>query len=299
MGDPDFMTMAEWARENKRRGGVVIRPHYPYSGYTEDPVLVLKGLVDALEIWGLGGDGLGVQDWYGYLNCGYRVALAGGTDKMGAGCAMGGMRAYARIDADRPFDYDNWADAVRAGRTFSTSGPLIDIAAGGYNIGDTIELPPSGGTIDVIARAESTAPLAKIEIVHNGVVVATERAPKGATELCAAAKLSVSGSGWIAARCSTRATRTAGPAPAHTSPVYIQCGDSRPFDAPAAQHMLALVEGGMEYLQTLSTPFDEASRDRMLTMFREARQELMHRLVTEGNRQLHHGDGLYHTHHGR
>ncbi len=50
VGDPDFRLLAEWAAENKRKGGVVIRPHYPYCGHTEDPVPILQGLVDALEI---------------------------------------------------------------------------------------------------------------------------------------------------------------------------------------------------------------------------------------------------------
>ncbi|KKK94717.1 hypothetical protein LCGC14_2680060, partial [marine sediment metagenome] len=84
LGDPDWMTLADWARENKRKGGVVIRPHYPYCGHTEDPVPILAGLVDALEIGGLRGTDFAVQEWYRYLNCGYRVAVVGGTDKMSA-----------------------------------------------------------------------------------------------------------------------------------------------------------------------------------------------------------------------
>ena len=43
IGDPDFVSLAEWALENKRKGGVVIRPHFPYCGYTEDPVFHHQG----------------------------------------------------------------------------------------------------------------------------------------------------------------------------------------------------------------------------------------------------------------
>ena len=69
--------------------------------------------------------------WYRYLNCGYRVAAVGGTDKMSAGMPVGGVRTYARLDRNRPFNFGNWAEAVRKGRTFTTSGPLIDLTVVG------------------------------------------------------------------------------------------------------------------------------------------------------------------------
>jgi len=296
LGDPDFLAMAEWALENKRKGGVVIRPHFPYCGYTEDPVPILKGLVDALEIRGLRGEDFPTQEWYRYLNCGYRVAVAGGTDKMGAYAPLGWLRTYALLDTDRPFDYDNWADAVRAGRTFSTTGPLIDMTVEGKQVGDAMQLPGSGGTLEVAAHAESAWPLGKIELVYNGRVVAAEQAARGAGALRVRARVKVTGSGWIAARCSGWERHPGGYIAAHTSPVYLKCGETRAFDGPAAQHMLALVEGGIEYLQTLSTVFDESSRKRMVKLFKEARQELQGRLLVEANHPLHHGSGAYHTH---
>jgi len=296
VGDPDFLAMAEWARENKRKGGVVIRPHYPYCGHTEDPVPILKGLVDALEINPGRDGGFPVQEWYRYLNCGYRVAVAGGTDKMGAYCPLGWMRTYALTDPNRPFTYDNWAAAVRAGRTFGTTGPLINLRADGKRIGDTIEVSASGGTIEVDAQAESFWPLGTIEIVHNGRAVASERASRGAKKLRVRTKVKASRSGWIAARCSGYSRHPGRYIAAHTSPIYIKCGDTRAFDGPAAEHMLALVEGGIEYLQTLSTAFDEKSKKRMVKLFKEAQQELGGRLVVEGGHTHHHRSGQYHTH---
>ena len=301
LGDPEFMAMAEWARENRRKGGVVIRPHFPYCGNTEDPVPILAGLVDALEVHELRGKDFPTQEWYRYLNCGYRVAVAGGTDKMGAYCALGWLRTYALTDPNRPLDYDNWSAAVRAGRTFSTSGPMIDITVDGRGMGEVIDLPASGGTLEVQAQAQCVWPLGQIEIVHNGRVAAVEKAPQGAAKrLKISAKVPVRGSGWIAARCSGHDKHPGGYVAAHTSPVYVQCPGSRAFDGPAAEHMLALVEGGMEYLQTLSTAFDESSRKRMVKLFKEAQRELKGRLVVEADHTHHHGRGPYHTHgHGQ
>ncbi|MBM4041499.1 MAG: hypothetical protein FJ290_23605 [Planctomycetes bacterium] len=296
VGDPDFMALAEWARENKRKGGVVIRPHYPYCGHTEDPVPILKGLVDALEIRNLRGTDFPTQEWYRYLNCGYRVAVCGGTDKMGAYCPLGWMRTYALLDPQRPLDYDAWAAAVRAGRTFSTTGPLIDMQVDGHRVGDTITMNASGGTLEVQAMAEAVWPLGGIEIVQAGRVVASERGGKGVRQLRAAAKVRVERSGWLAARCFGLEGHPGAYLAAHTSPVYVKVGDTRAFDGPAAEHMLALVEGGVEYLNTLATAFDEASRKRLVGLYKEAQAELRGRLLVEAKHPHHPGSGAYHTH---
>ena len=296
VGDPDFMALAEWARENKRKGGVVIRPHYPYCGHTEDPVPILKGLVDALEIRGLRGSDFPTQEWYRYLNCGYRVAVCGGTDKMGAYCALGWLRTYALLDPQRPLDYEAWAEAVRAGRTFSSTGPLIDLRVDGHRVGDTITMNASGGTLEVQATAEAVWPLGGIEIVEDGRVVASERGGKGVRRLRAAAKVRVARSGWLAARCFGLEGHPDAYLAAHTSPVYVRVGDTRAFDGPAAEHMLGLVEGGIEYLNTLATAFDEASRRRLVKLYKEAQAELRGRLLVEAKHPHHPASGAYHTH---
>jgi len=307
LGDPEFLTMAEWALENRRKGGIVIRPHFPACGFTEDPVSILQGLVDALEVKDVRPDDFAVQEWYRYLNCGYRVAVCAGTDKMSASAALGWRRTYARLDPDHPFTYDAWAEAVRAGRTVATTGPLIDLCVEGRGIGETIELPASGGTLEVRATAECFAPLSALELVHNGKVVSqaahrpATRAPKGAKRLELTEKIRVSGTSWIAARCAGPGPLRGRPHPAaymaaHTSPVYVNCPGSRLFDGPAARHMLALVEGGTEYLNALATVFDEASRKRMVKLFNQARQELRGRLVVEAKHTPHYGAEQYHTH---
>jgi len=253
--------------------------------------------VDALEIGGLRGSDFSTQEWYRYLNCGYRVAVCGGTDKMGAYCALGWRRTYALTDPKRPFTYANWTKAVRAGRTFSTNGPLIDLVVDGRRIGDTIDMSRRGGTVEVVAEAECVWPLGVIEIVHNGRVVADTRSTRGAKKLRVATKLKLDGSGWIAARCAGCDRHPGGYIAAHTSPVYVRCDNHRLFNGPAAEHMLALVEGGMEYLNNLATAFDEPSRKRMVKLFEQAQAELKGRLVLEGGHTHHHGHGPYH-HHG-
>ena len=278
VGDPDYRALTEWAEECKAKDGVVVRPHFPYCGFTEDPVLAVMGVVDALEIRQNRGGGFPLQEWYRYLNNGYRVAVAGGTDKMGAYCALGSLRTYALLDRNRAFTYDSWAKAVRAGRTISTNGPLLDMWVDGKHIGDTIKMPSGGGTVEVRAVAESAWNVGELEIVLNGRVVAREVARKGDPKLGVSAKVSVPGSGWIAARCGGLSRTPAQYMAAHTSPVYIQCGGETPFDGPALEHMLNLTRGGIEYLETISTRFDDREQERMIRLYRKVERHLKKRI---------------------
>jgi len=296
MGDPEFRTLIEWAQECKRKDGVVIRPHFPYCGFTEDPALAVTGAMDAVEI-AVGPhpqSGFAVQEWYRYLNNGYRVAVVGGTDKMGAYRALGHLRTYAQLDPQSVFTYENWARAIRAGRTYSTTGPLLDLTVEGRRIGETIRLPASGGRLQVEAVAESAWPLGRIEIVQNGRVVASESSrpferhqggPEhgrvgraGARKIVVSARLSFTGSGWIAARCGGAERTPAGYMAAHTSPVYVACGRDKAFDGPALEHMLTLTRVGIEYLETISTRFSDKDQERMIRVYREVERRLMRRL---------------------
>ncbi len=76
----------------------------------------------------------------------------------------------------------------------------------------------------------------------------------------------------------------------------IRCGDTGAFDGHSVEHMIALVEGGMEYLNTIATMYDKATQKRMVKQFKEVQQELKVRLVREASHTHHHGQGLYHTH---
>ncbi|MEW6754276.1 MAG: CehA/McbA family metallohydrolase [Candidatus Latescibacterota bacterium] len=278
VGDPDYRALTEWAQECRAKDGVVIRPHFPYCGFTEDPVLAVKGVVDALEIRQNRDGGFPLQEWYRYLNNGYRVAVAGGTDKMGAYCALGNLRTYAFVGTDEPLTYEAWARAVRAGRTVSTNGPLLDLRVDGRQAGEAIAMGADGGTVEVQVVAECAWEVGSVEIVHNGAVVAREEEPAGAERICLAARIPVQGSGWLAARCSGVGNTPASYLAAHTSPVYVQCGERVAYDGPALQHMLNLTRGGIEYLQTLSTCFDDREQERMIRLYREVEEHLQERL---------------------
>jgi hypothetical protein len=142
IGDPVANLMAEWADRCHAGGGIAVSPHFPFP-YGEIAADIVLDKLDAIEIFGFAAapDGPRIRDWYRFLNCGYQVPAVGGTDKMSAGTPLGAVRTYARLASDAPFGFDAWADAVRSGRTFVTSGPLLELSVEGEGPGGQLRLP--------------------------------------------------------------------------------------------------------------------------------------------------------------
>jgi hypothetical protein len=286
LGDPDMLALTEWAEICKEREGVVIRPHFP-SPICEEPVYFALGQLDGAEVRQFANPDSGSLDefcfreWYRYLNCGYRVAAVGGTDKMSAGMPVGGVRTYALLDKNDEFTFENWGKAVRAGRTFTSSGPLMEFEVDGRAIGDEIRMPSGGGTVEVAARASSAWPIHRLEVVVNGKVVASSTSADGARKMSLRRKIKVPGSCWIAARCGSRImVQHVWPIHlgAHTSPVYVICGGEEIFSPSDASYMLTLIDGGLTYLDTLSVRYDEERHRRMKAVYGRARARIHERL---------------------
>jgi hypothetical protein len=286
VGDPDERTLAEWADECRAKHGVVVRPHFPQPN-VENPADIVLGKFDALEIRSYSAPGSGpldeytLREYYRYLNCGYRVACVGGTDKMSAGMPVGGVRTYAQLDAERPFDFDNWAEAVRAGRTFSTSGPLISLKVEGRGLGSEIMLSGGRGTVEVHAVAECAWPMTRLDVVVNGQVVATAASKAGVRRLELRDRVAVIGTSWVAARCgSNLKVQHCWPifVAAHTSPIYVVVPGTDLFSPSDAAYMLTLIDGGLTYLDTLSVRYDEKRHREMKAVYKHAREHLLGRL---------------------
>ncbi len=250
-------TLSYWADACHAQGGTVVIPHIPNPN-CEPAVLIATDRADAVEM--LVHSEYNHLEYYRYLNCGYRLPLAGGTDKMSSDVPVGIYRTYAHIPPDEPFTYDNWCKALRGGNTFLSAGPIIRFTVNGRPIGDTVSLPGNGGTVEIEASADSTLPIHTLEIVRQGRVVASAEEREGARRLSLRTSLKIEGHTWLAARC-------AGPnytsiphhdgwrrgIMAHTSPVYVACGGPYwLFDVENAQYMLSLIEGGLSYIKRRS-----------------------------------------------
>jgi hypothetical protein len=224
LGDPLWNTLAAWSDDCRKRQGLVISAHFPYPA-GEVAADIILGKTDALELYPDFGEEFNNPRflyWYRCLNCGYRLPVVGGTDKMTATKFVGANRTYADLGQEE-FNFANWSRAVRQGKTFMTSGPLLLFRADGHAPGGELTLGSSGGTVEVQAEAKCIVPLHRLEIVLNGQVVASREAADGQREATLKEKIQVPGAGWLAARCCARrglGTSWANML-AHTSPVYV------------------------------------------------------------------------------
>ncbi len=251
------VTMSDWADQTHEQGGTVVIPHLPNPN-GEPATLIATGRADAVEM--LRHAEFNHHEYYRYLNCGYKLPLVGGTDKMSSDVPVGIYRTYAKLGPNEEFNYDTWCAAVTAGRTVHSGGPMLKFSVDGHEIGDTVSLPGNGGTVEVEAEAESIFPIHCLQVVQEGRVVAETSEATGARKLHLKAPVQVSGHSWLAARVS-------GPnyasVPhydgwgrgifAHTSPVYIACGGEWwMFNQDTATYMLTLVDGCIEYIRNTS-----------------------------------------------
>jgi hypothetical protein len=171
--------------------------------------------VDFAEI--LQFNNLGTGLYYDFLNLGCKLTASSGSDVPWGG-TIGEVRAYAFV-GKKPFSADAWFDAFRRGRTFTTSGPMLELHVDDALPGDEIRLK-SDHKLRIRARAwgdaKRMAPV-KLEIVRHGDVIrSAESTDPQKPEVRLDFVVDAGFGGWIAARA-----RGGEGTSAHTTPVYV------------------------------------------------------------------------------
>ncbi len=290
LGDPVEILLTEWARQCKTQGGLVVIPHFP-NPRLEAAATIVSEVADAIEMtsWGhlYGGiDPYSLADWYRYLNCGYRVPIVGGTDKMSANTPIGGVRTYARIAVDQPFTYDTWMEAVCRADTFVTYGPLLELNVDGQPMGSCIKMLASGGTVDVTWQVASvTIPMSRVELIVNGEI--RESVAVSTEEGSGHWSVKVDQSSWLALLVRGHYADKSEIITAHSSPVMIDVGGSAIPAAADAVTILEQIEGALAYLDTVGTRADDIAYKRMRLVLESAHRRLHNRM---------HELGYYHDH---
>jgi TolB protein len=189
--------------------------------------------------------------YHRFLNAGFRLPATGGTDNfpdVWRDPPPGTDRTYARVEG--PLSVDSWLEAVRAGRTFATTGPLVLLDVEGKGPGEELRLwAGAPDSVRVRVRCASVAPLDLLDLYVNGEVAAELAPPRPGTgagaptalEVCLDRKVSVPRGGWIAAVVRGPTSRYLGDshAFAHTSPVYVVRDDEPPFRSEVDARFLA------------------------------------------------------------
>ena len=214
------------------------------------------------------------------------MPVVGGSDKMAASSLLGGIRTYAHL-GERPFTYEDWMAAVKAGNTFVTVGPLLDLTVDGQVPGGRLTLPASGGTVDVVWQVASVSlPIDQVEIVVGGLVAEQVNVGRQLTA-SGNATLPITDSTWIALRVRGSYRGRHGEIAAHSSAVQVLVGDRPLCAAPDALAVLEQIEGAIAYVDTLA-PRSEARRFKQLRATLEAAHNRLHQRL--------HQQGIYHRH---
>jgi Tol biopolymer transport system component len=210
---PDNNTVADLAhRQNALVGWV-----HPYDKAPDPendsvltnalPIAVALGKMDYYEVSGFADYRETQQVWYRLLNCGFRLAAAGGTDAMANYASLRGPVGLNRVyvltaegadgDAARR---DRWLQGLKAGTSMATNGPVLSLDLSGQLPGSLLTLPAGEHTLGFEGFMRSIVPVDHLEVVVNGEVVQTIRLEEGRNSATFKSEITLAQSGWVLLR---------------------------------------------------------------------------------------------------
>jgi hypothetical protein len=212
--------------------------------------------------------------YYRFLNCGFKLAVTGGTAMGVMPAPLGYCRTYAKLEG--PLTEASYLKAIRAGRTFATCGPMLILTANGLDSGATIQyMTGKSEPIQIKAELNSIQPFSSLELIHNGKIVGQtnldNKFPSPLLRHSIELKLRPKRSGWVV----TRAIFTAPDGclrQAHTSPVYITVDGKPTASKQDAEYMICWIDRLMEVSEKPGRYPSDEEREKAQAVFREAQQ---------------------------
>jgi hypothetical protein len=299
--------------ETHRQNGHVTWAHFAQWPGLEGPLAILNGKVDAVELlcnvmpfhFAMKPfadvipdfhNNSGLRIWYRLLNCGLRIPLSAGTDKMNNFVTVGGNRVFARVDG--AFNYQSWIDAVNAGRTFVSNSPFLFLDVNGREPGDDYNIQ-RGQPVTVTAKVWSQFPLDRLEIIANGEMIAetviSHDSEYAEVEITVTPQTSM----WFAARAyryyhlqeeaginfgqprkqgngATTLNRWYGTLRpetpfAHTSPVWCAVNNQAVRSAMDAEYFMQYMDSSMRWLERHGVFSSQTVKNAVLQQFRDGR----------------------------
>jgi hypothetical protein len=298
------LVLAKILKEARRQGGVTTFAHFSNLPGAESPIDIALGLVDAIDLityddptqlpshWGpWKNSGMSQAEftvmrsldlYYRYLNSGFHIPIAAGTDKMGDNIPVGSNRLYARFEGEPNFD--GWRSGLKAGNGFVTNGPLLTFEVDGHTSGEVIEF---GARRRVRARAtaRSILPFGYLEIVANGKTVAIEKIPNrnrpgpdGLYTMEVDGVFELDQSTWLAARVAENPDSNARILPreltvfAHTNPVHFLKDGAQVRELASVRYLQKYLEGTIHWLNTGARFGSSAEKQEALSLANDAQR---------------------------
>ena len=279
-------------RAAREQGALVSLAHFENLPGAETSVAVALGLLDSLEIptwsdpmqlpahltpWDRSGMPTaeftpmrGVDLYYQYLNAGFQLPIAAGTDKSGEDIPVGSNRVYVQTRGSA--DFAAWLAGIKEGAGFVTNGPLLEFDVDGHGPGEVVAFQGTK-TVRVHATARSILPFTTLEIVMNGRPVAhklrlVQANPPvdGVYTLETEGTVRLEQSSWLAARALADPDITPRLLPressvfSHTNPVYFLQDRRKVREDASIVYLRKSVKGLLNWLSTRPPFANEADR---------------------------------------
>jgi hypothetical protein len=209
------------------------------------------------------GNGFWSQEiYYHILNCGMRIPPSAGSASGVLPNPVGYNRIYAHVPG--AFDYEKWWQAVKAGRSFVTNGPLLRVRANGELPGHVFRDTGGTLTVNLAVSLVSRDPIRQVEIIRNGQVARSITGEEFSKD-GKLGSLTFDESGWFLVRAIADNSKTF--RFASTSPYYVERGAvKRRISRASAQFFLDWANERIERVKL----DDPGQRDAVKGYHREA-----------------------------
>jgi Tol biopolymer transport system component len=283
---PDNATIAGLAHAQNAAVGYVHPFYAPPDPSTGEkitnalPVDAALGLVDYYEVVGFAFHRPSAEVWYSLMNCGMRIAAAGGTDAMANYASLRGPiginRTYvkvgktARTDTERR---DAWLDGLKSGHTMATNGPLVALTVNGQTHGGEVKLAADERAVSFSAKLRSIVPIDHLELVYNGRVIKSFAPGGNRTSADLNGSVNLDGPGWLLLRAWND---SANPLVfdiypyATTSPVYISVPGETLHSPKDAEYFISWIERIRESVEDNDDYNNDAERIKILANLEQA-----------------------------
>ena len=260
--DPDYPPLCFCCDETREQGGIVIWCHNGRG--MEAPVAAVLGKRDAFNMFDPFWMDPEYDLWYKLLNCGIRLPASTGTDWF----VCSNNRVYVQLDDGAEFSYASWIEGMKAGRTYITNGPAVDLKVNDQPIGSTLEFDDVA-EVEAQVSFRSYYPIDAAEIVVNGSVVHREEWLSGPRDGTFDLGTRFDRDGWIAVRlwCNARDSFDHS-IYAHSSPIYVRCGRAPLEREDAARFFLDSIGDSLKWIDTVGRYNDDRQRQDVKDLFR-------------------------------
>jgi hypothetical protein len=221
----DFYDLA-FKRIHQQRGALVGFAHFSWNGCDLPrgfPWYVTTEALDFIEL--LQFSKINTIDYYDYLNLGFKLTAAAGSDTPW-GSTIGEVRTY--VFTGPTMDVNAWFENLRKGHSFVSNGPVLEFTVDNQLPGTELS-KKAGDMVQIQARVLSHPSIGiptALTLVGNEGVIREVTNPNKESSLTIDLEREIKQSQWLVLStvCDNNAL-------AHTTPVYIKV-DGRPTWCP-------------------------------------------------------------------